>query len=144
MDDEILLDDFELSLTSGTAAASANEVKETILGEGGGEEEEDVKKNRSSPKSRSPLDSVSSPLPPHTPEQLEEGMLERELDKALNPEKKDIVSILRNKKPTPVKLDTLQKNSENSYTEFETAGSSGSLRRNRPPGGAPRECCVVL
>ena len=138
MDDEILLDDLELSVTSGTAA-SAGEVRETTLGG-----EEDEKKTRSSPKARSPLNSCSSPLPPHSPENLEEGMLEREIDKALNAEKKDIVSILRNKKPTPVKLDTLQKNSENSYTEFQSPGSSGSLRRNRPPGGAPRECCIVL
>ncbi|XP_011409906.2 PREDICTED: protein phosphatase 1 regulatory subunit 16A-like [Amphimedon queenslandica] len=148
MDDDILLDDLELSVTSGTAAAPANEVKETTLiggGGGGGGGEEAEKKTRSSPESRSPLDSLSSPLPPHSPEQLEEGMLERELEKALNPEKKDIVSILRNKKPTPVKLDTLQKNSEHSYTEFETAGSSGSLRKNRPSGGgASGECCVVL
>lgn len=72
-------------------------------------------------------------------------MLERELEKNLDPPKKDIVSILKKKNPTPVNREALQNNSvRTSYSELETAGATGSLRRNRPPGDHQRECCVVL
>ena len=73
----------------------------------------------------------------------EDGTLSKEIDDALDDRegRKKIVSILKNKNPTPVKRDTLLM--EPAPLSPRDGRTKGSLRESRPSPSGP-ECCTVL
>lgn len=121
IDDELILADIELSLNSagaGSPPSSSTPVKKD---------------------SKFPFDADEGSLPPrHLETSIEDGMLEREVESQLN-ERKEVVSILKNKNPTPVKKDSLLRLEE----EVEP-GEGSHNRRNGQPSNFNKDCCIIL
>ena len=90
-----------------------------------------------------------SSAPPHVPSYYkqnsatEDGTLSKEVDDALDDRegRKKIVSILKNRNPTPVKRDTLLM--EEAPLSPRDGRKKGSLRETRESPTGP-ECCIVL
>ena len=71
----------------------------------------------------------------HSVSSNDDGTLDTMKEVESNLDRKEkVVSILKNKNPTPVKRHSL---------EQEQTGDGGSLRRNRP-ANYNRECCFIL
>lgn len=134
--------DLELSITSGGPPLSPGGIPSQSPGSdplsSPGIQETSLTLTKSPRHSNASSTSLSPP--PISPTQLEDGMLERDIDKNLQEDRKAIVSILRNKNKTPVKRESLLKIDENGPL---SPSDGSSLRRNRPPG-TRRECCIVL
>lgn len=114
MDDDMLLADMELSITSVQGG-----MQETSMGG------HTRYNNSPSPDSPSQLD--------------DDGTLAREVDANLDSDRKAIVSILRNKNRTPIVRD-----SYHDETPLSPSPNNGSsLRQDRPPM-EQRECCILL
>ena len=136
LDDDMILADMDDSITTKMSSHArsggpgpAPEVRETSL-------------------THNSLAKTSS-VPPHIPfnhkqdSMTEDGTLSKEIDDALDDKegRKKIVSILKNRNPTPVKKDTLSM--EPAPLSPRDGRKKGSLQESQPSPSGP-ECCIVL